>query len=61
MGGHVNLQFVGQRWERVPSLVRILLETPQEGGFDTEASSYGSKPAEELRRKTTSTSRVRGR
>ena len=28
MGGHVDLRFVGQRWERAPPLVRILLESP---------------------------------
>ena len=28
MGGHVDHQSVRQRWESIPSLVRILLETP---------------------------------
>ena len=57
MGGHINPRFVGHRWERVPSLVLILLETPWRG-FNTEASSYGSKPAEELLQQMASTSRV---
>ena len=44
MGGHFDLRFVGKRWERGP--------------FDTEASSYGSEPVEELHRQTASTSRI---
>ena len=29
MGGHVNPRFVGQRWERVPSLVWIIRDTSE--------------------------------
>ena len=50
MGSLVDLRFVGRRWEREPLRVLIWLRHVIEGGTNTEASSHGSDPAEELHR-----------
>ena len=48
MGGHVNLRFVGWRWERDPPRDRFDQGHLREGGLDTEASSHCLEPAKEL-------------
>ena len=51
MGGHVDLRFFGQRWEREPPWVHIWLQTP----LSTEASSHGLKSVEKLRQQAAAT------
>ena len=43
MGGYVDIQFVGQRWERDPPRVRIWLEcnAPKSGGPVDNPSTRG--------------------
>ena len=50
MGGHVNLLYVGRRWERICYRSVFGKGHLGKGGLDTKASSHGLELAEELRR-----------